>query len=273
MTAPAVAPTNAPPQNTAPTSPSPAAPGSAPSAPPPSAPTEFRYPADDPNIPAWARGKTASEVVGIGQQLYTTLERTIAGQQPPRPAAPAPQAAPQIGADDFLTAGQLSAYAPQLIQQHVNPTLQRMVETNAQNTLAFVRQKHAETFQKYGPEVHAYLANVDKADWNVETLEKVVRLVRADHVEDIASEIATRRLSEAEVAWRSSGAALPSVPQSNPSNSLQSEKIPSDWKARAEKAGITERTVLEFCQANDMTPDSFFAQFERTVIPEVTRKG
>ena len=82
--------------------------------PPGAAPTgtpEFRY-GEGPDVPAWARGKTAAEVLGITTQLYGTVEQITRGAPAAQPQAPQPPAAPQQAFDPDmpLTYGQVNQW-------------------------------------------------------------------------------------------------------------------------------------------------------------------
>jgi hypothetical protein len=104
-------------------------------------------------------------------------------------------------------------------------------------------------------------------------LHRVVKLVKADHVEDIANEIASRRLSELEPTFRSTGAASAPVSSREPELTLKSEKLPADYRERLAKVNMTERDLDDFCRANDMTREQWFGQFEKTAITEGSRRG
>lgn len=253
----------------APTSPSPAAPGTAPSAPS----AEYRYP-DDPSVPVYARGKTASELLGITTQTMHTLEQFVTkGQPPAQPAQPAyqpPATQPGIPDGDYMTGADFNRLAPQIAQQYFQPQLRQTWESVAQTNLELVKRDpgFAPIFQKYGPEVWNKLANVDKSLWNVDNLKTVVNLVKADHVDELASEIASQRISEMQPTFRSTGAAPAPVSSNQPDFSLKSEKLPEDYRKRVAETGLTEAAFREFLRANDMTEEQWFAGFAKTAITE-----
>lgn len=263
------------------TSPSPApATGTASSEAPKTEP--FRYGA---NAPEWARGKTAEEVLGLAQQMEGVIRQHISGtpqvQQNPwtnqygasqgfRQEAPQPTT-PAYDPESYLQRRDIENLAPQLIDQRITPQLNGVYESLAQTNLESVKRANATIFEKYGPEVYGYIAKLPVQSRTVDNLTTVVKLVRADHVDEIARQEAVRLAAEMEPTLRSSGSPSVPVATQEPKYTLQSEAIPQDWKDRAAKAGLTESAIDEFCRANDMTRSAFFEQFGTTAITEARR--
>lgn len=255
--------------STDPISPS-SAPASGAAAPTP--PAEFRYP-DSPDVPAYARGKTASEILGLTQQLYQTVERVVGTTPPAQPPAPPAAPAPTNLADDAYLTGadfrrEAQTWAQQLARQN-----QATWDSVAQTNLELVKRdpQYAPIFAKYGPEVYNTLANVDKSLWNVDNLRKVVRMVKADHVEEIASDLASQRLNEMQPTFRSTGAAPAPVSSNQPDYSLKSEKLPEDYRKRLAETGLTEEALDEFLRANGMSRQDWFNGLSKTAITEGAR--
>ena len=224
----------------------------------PPKPEPFRY---GENAPAWARGKTAEEVLGIAQNLVNTFER-----REPQPAAAPPgvsrdPAAPVVGDDEYITGKDLKAMLADISTRQVQPAINQGVELGASANLGYLRREHADVFQKYGPEISQKLASVPKHLWTIDNLETVIKLVKVDHLDEIAREQAQRLASTMEPTIRSSGVGG-SVPVPVKEHSLESERIPAEWKQRALAAGVTESVVQEFCRTNEMTPEAFYKQFE-----------
>lgn len=253
-----------------------------------STPSEFRY---GPDSPEWIRGKTAKEALSLIEQQNKVITNFIStGERPQQQETPRPytnqygsyvpptfqQQAPQnttpaYDPDGYIQRRDIESMAPRMIQEQLNPALQPVIEMTAQGNLAHVQRDNATMFQKYGPEINNYLATIPKNMWTVDNLSRVVKFVKADHVEELASEKASQLVAEMGGNLRSNGSPLPPVAQADPKNTLQSPAIPQDWKGRADKLGITQETIREWCQSNSMTVDQFFAQFEGTAITEVTR--
>lgn len=248
-----------------------AAPGTSSSTPPGT--TDTSATASPPNLvekwragddaPAWARGKSSEEILGIAKSLVDTFQRT--GNAPAASAAAAPAAPAPINYadDDYITGAQLRNILSDAATRSVQPAISQSVDLAASANLGLMRQQYAKDFQRYGPEITQRLATVPKTMWTLDNLETVVKLVRSDHLDELARERASELASSVEPTIRSSGLNA-SVPVSqNKEHSLESERIPVEWKQRAAAAGVTERVVEEFCRANDMTPEAFYAQFDK----------
>jgi hypothetical protein len=222
-------------------------------------------------VPAYARGRTSMEVLNLTQKL---VERLIPPTPVAQPTAPPPQAQTQSFAVDpegYVTGNQMLAAQRQAIEQYA-PDVQAGISLAADANYGFVQQRYQKEFSKYGPEIAGYLAGVPKKMWTLDNLERVVKLVRADHLDDYRAEWQTEVQSRMEPTIRSGGAGGAVPVTQDKSNSLESEKIPVEWKSRAQKAGLTESTVREFCFANGMTEQAFYKQFEtptHAIVAEV----
>jgi hypothetical protein len=267
-------PTN-PTQQTPGTEPSQAAPGgtSPPTSPP--APAEpWRAP---PTAPAFAAGKTAEEIladyVRTANALESVVRTGVAPQAPPsqpqyQPQPPVQQQPPQIGAEDYVTGGNLQAWGQQVFSQQVAPQLSRALELAASANLDSVRRNNAPIFQKYGPEVDALLAKVPFEQRTIDNLNVVVDIVRGRHVEELASERASRLVADMGPTIRSSGGGSGGAggfqaPSTNESSILGNEKVPASWRDMAAKVGLDERAIDGYLQANGMTREQFVEQFNR----------
>ena len=263
-------PTSTPPGSTAtpptPGSPSPQTPPA--TSTPSASPQPFRFGAD-PNVPQWAQGKTAEEVLAIARGYHDTFERQVP-QSVPASAAPqqpfAPPEPARFGQEAMIGNEQHTILTtkdlPKLFAQYVQPALQQSTDLAAGGIYAAVQARHPSAFQKYGPEIQQELAKVPKQYWTLDNLETVVTLVYGRHRDDYAREEAQRLVSQMEPTIRPTGGGSGPVPtQSDVKNPFESDEIPSDWKMRAKQAGINESTIREFCQANDMTPEEFWKQF------------
>lgn len=190
----------------------------------------------------------------------------------PTPAAPMPPANPTAPLDPGAYAtGQDILNAQQAAVAQFAPQLQRLAQQNAASTYRLVSSdpRFVETFQKYGPEVTTYLANVPREQWTVDIVEGAAKLVRADHLDELARDRANQIMQGMEPTIRPTGGG--STPQAlTPDLSLKSEKLPSDWRERAAKVGLTERVLDEFCLGTGLTREQFFRQFETGgIITEV----
>ena len=172
-------------------------------------------------------------------------------------ATPAPAASEFDIADDEYVSG---AQFKRMMQSVTQPNA-GVAELAASTALGLVRQEFASDFAKYGRAIDALVAQVPANLRNLDNLRRVVRMVRSDHVDEIAHERAQQLVSAMEPALRSTGGGAPPVPLSR-EHSLEGEKVPAEWKRRAVAAGITESVVADFCRANFMTPADFYKQFD-----------
>lgn len=239
---------------------------------------------------SWARGKTAEEILGIARKQNEVIQNYIqtgnTGAQP-QYQPPAQQTyqqghqyqnqqqgtqQPQYDPEAPLTIGMLQQLAPQFMQGQQQDA-QKAIEMAASGNLESVRREFSDDFSRWGPEIYGSLAGIRKADWTVENLRKVVRFVRADHVDEIARAQAERLVAErpGSEVLRSTGGSVPvSGAQPNASFSLAGDKLPPQWKARALAVGLTDEAVLDFCKAHSMTPEQMFGSLGKNIITEVS---
>jgi hypothetical protein len=161
----------------------------------------------------------------------------------------------EIADDEYVSGAQLKRMLA------ARPQDTSGIELAASTNLSIVQNQHASDFAKYGAEINALIARVPANLRTLDNLKQCVKMVRSDHVDEIVSERAQQLASTMEPTLRSNGAAAPPTPVTR-EYSLESEKIPAEWRKRAQAAGVTERVVDEFCRANDMTPEAFYKQFD-----------
>ena len=226
------------------------------------APTPYRFGND---VDEWARGKTPEEVLAVTRTLMQSVARPF---QPPQPA-PAPQAF-HVDPEGYVTGAQAQRIQSDALAQ-IAPQYQQAIELAASGNLSQVRRDYAKDFSKYGPEIMAEVNNLPANLRSVDNLEKIVKYVKVGHLDEIAHERAQQLVQEMEPTMRSiGGAGSASAPPVSPDSfRAQWEKLPPEWRSRAEREGITEAVVQEFCAGNEgMTPADFFKTFGNTAIGE-----
>ena len=262
--APAPTPSSTPPGGTA----TPATPAT--SAPSPVSPTsvnEFRFPST-PDTPQWAWGKSPGEVLNVARGYEEAFNRS--GGPPARPEPPRAPDVFNVRDDDIVTGQQLKQYLDQAQRQVLAPQFQQSTEMAASAIYGFAQSKYADEFKRYGPEIQQELQRVPKQMWTVDNMKTIVDIVAGRHREDYARERAQELIAQMEPTIRPMGGGSEPVPTPEQKNhSLESDKIPADWKARAKQAGITESTVREFCASNDMSPEQFFQMFEKSPLQPI----
>jgi hypothetical protein len=199
--------------------------------------------------------------------MYGVLERfnqqSVAQQAPQPTYAPPPQAPAnvELGDDEFLTGRQVKSYLQQRDQAMI-PQFQQSTNLAAQTTLGLVQQKYAGEFQKYGPEIQGYLANLPREAWSLDNLERVVKIVRADHLDELVDERARQRTAEMVPSQRPNGGAT-EPPQVSTGFT---QKTTTEWAEKARSVNLDENTVREFCAANNMPVEKFYDQFKHGLI-------
>lgn len=244
---------------------SPPAPPVVATATPPAPPQPFRFGNDVPD--EWARGKTPEEVLAVTRTLMNAVGQPFR-QAPVAPPAPAVTPSAQIDPEGYVTGAQAQTLQRDALAQ-IQPQYQQAIDLAASGNLSFVRQSYAKDFSRFGPEISAELANLPKNLWSVDNIEKIVKYVKVGHLDELAREQAEQLVHSMEPSMRSIGSAgTAPAPVDDNSFSAQWQKLPPEWRAKAEKDGITESVVREFCAGNDMTVTDFFRNFAHSAIGE-----
>ena len=225
-------------------------------------------------MPAWAKGKTAKEVLEAGKNMYAVLERfnqqgTVQNSPQPQYQQPQqgyqygaqPQAPVEIGDDEFLTGRQVKQFVSQQAQAFA-PQLAQSMGLAAQTTLGLVQQKYATEFAKYGPEIQGYISNLPMEARSLDNLERVVKIVRAEHLDELVDERARQRAAEMVPSPRPNGGATESP---NASNGF-APNIDARWVERAKAQGLDDQTIRDFCVANNMPVEKFYDQFKNGLV-------
>ncbi len=176
----------------------------------------------------------------------------------PQAAPPTPEPRFDVADDDYVSGAQLKRIIANLPRDNTG------VELAASGNVGIARAQFAEDFRDYGPEIEAKLAQVPANLRTLDNIATVVKLVRSDHIDEIAHKRAQHLVSTMEPTLRSNGASGPPAPV-NRDFSLDSEKISAEWKERAREAKITDQVVYDFCRANDMSIEAFYKQFDKPV--------
>ena len=222
-------------------------------------------------MPAWARGKTAAEVLQTSKQMYEVLERFNqqgAVQPPAQSYQPPPaqyqqyqQPTGEIGDDEFLTGRQVKQYGQQL-QQQIAPQFQEVMNIAARTAYEVAQTKYQKEFEKWGPEIQALVSNMPPQSRTLDNIGTVVDVVRGRHYRELVDEGIRQRAAEQVPSLRPNGGATePGTPTSG-----FAPDIDPQWKDRAKAAGIDEATVREFCAANHMTEKAFYEQFKNGLV-------
>ena len=221
--------------------------------PEPSKPQEWRAGS---NYPAWMQGKTADEIAQMTMQLGGAVERLA---QQPTQWQQAPQT-PIANLDDdaYVDGRSVKGYINQVAQQfgnQTNPMITQSMDMAASACLGQVEREYAAEFAKYRPEIMRELAGIPKSMWNLDNLRKVVKFVRADHVDDLAQERAQALLAQQSPTLRAgSGGHAPSGSQAD---ARKFDELPARYRQTMDRMGINWETVQEFCRTNGEDPKTW----------------
>lgn len=126
-----------------------------------------------------------------------------------------------------------------------------------------VKSSDPKAFAKWEPEILANLSVLDRQLWTIDNIQRVVRMVKADHIDELAQERADHLVSQKGFSTRTTGAA-PNGQGSFPDLSLESDELPTDYRDRLKKAGVSLDTVRSFCAANNTTVKEWFELAKKT---------
>lgn len=219
---------------------------------------------DDPRV--WARGKTYAEILSVGDQavnaLYQVATMPQQQYQPPQTS----RNGQEIADDDIVDGRALKQFAQQYAQPQADPTTQAQL---AQLALSDVRSRHGKVFEKWGPEVMGEVAKLPVGMRTVDNIEMIVKIVRGNHADELAEELArTRAANTAGLSVRSNGSS-PGYPGASGSL-LESDELPTMYRERLKKAGLTDAAVRSFCVSSGQDYNQFIRDAKKlsTLIGE-----
>jgi hypothetical protein len=229
------------------------------SAPPTGAAEPYRAPAH-----SRFAGRTAEEILGIAEGLATVAERFNQPVQQQQ-QAPAPNRfdldLPRVADDEYVSGAQFNETIRRF-QNMPAPVDQQARNLAAQSIYAAVQLQHPEEFKRWKPEIDAEIRKLPPEYWTNDNLHVIVKMVRANHIDELAAEKAQRLLSESHPTIRSGTGGSGSGPLTH-TRTLADDSLPQDWVKRANAAGITEEIVREFCNLTGQTPEQYLADVER----------
>lgn len=232
----------------------------------------WRYP-DDFDVP-WLRGKTAKEAAEIGNKMFQSMvngqpqqpvqpenNRSQYGYNQPQPQHQyTPPGMPQPPTqDDWLTDPQ-DATRRQIdyeAQTRFAPQFQQTSSAVGQMSLELVRQGDKDSFDRWGPEILSHLQTVDQQFWTVPNIKKIVGMVKADHLDEITSNLVERRIQQ-----MSDNGTIIRPGSSPPGTSigrsdgvdLDMDKLPARYREQLEKSRMTPEVLKEFLMKTEVEP-------------------
>lgn len=228
--------------------------GSQRSSPAGSGTAEFRF-GTGPEVPEYARGRSPGEVLAITEALRQAY---VAQGQPSRETS-APTVT--LPTDDDALARPVDAMtriADARFAQQMAPALQgiqNLTANFASTARMLAEQRYPDVFQKWRGEVEQVLNQIAPEQRTFDNIEKVVKFVRGNHVEEIAAERAQQLIAQGGLGERSGGgggAGLTAV-----TAGVDFAKLPAGLGAVAQRVGLTEGMVVDFCKKSGITPEKW----------------
>ena len=211
-------------------------------------------------------GKTKEEILGLATGQAYALEQ--ANQMLQRFNQPVQQ--PQANAFDldrelpdgeYVEAGKMKQIIRHLVSQSNtgDPTARNLA---AQSVYANIRTQYADEYKRWGSEIDAEVRKLPVEYWTYDALTTIVKMVRANHLDELVADKAKRLNEESYPTIRSGSGGSGSGPQFQQTN-LDSESVPKSWALAAKTAGITEAEVREFCDAVGITVEQYMADLTK----------
>lgn len=193
------------------------------------------------------------------------------GQAPAAP--PTPVAPPSNGGlpTDQTWMTQPNAAAEQVFRQVFAPQVQQYIGNQAGLIRNAMESKYPDMFQKYGPEIDSVLARVPVENRTLDIVEHAVKLVRGNHVDEIADERAKQKMAQmGGMTERAdgSGAGGPGVT----SSTVDLTKLPNGLADMAKREGLTIQQVQDSCKAMGMTTENWMKMAQEQKLFSSTGK-
>ena len=225
--------------------------------------TGFRV-APGPGVPHWQVGKTAKEILADNAMLYaqavsgaqTPPQQQAApppqqyqyGVQPPaQPAGPVSPTQEDFDRDPMKAAQDLWAYRQ---QTEIAPMFQQQQQMLRQQTIAYAQDKYEDDFKRWAPEIMNYVNQLDPGAVTVDMMDKVVKVVRGEHLPELQQEMeeAARAKVEQQIADGSFPRSGSQVPSAQPSTALNldNEELPENYKHLLQRYRVDEGKIDEF---------------------------
>lgn len=233
----------------------------------------LRY-SDADDVPDWAKGRTADEILSTAQQLYEALQ---AGQTAPAPApaptyqqAPTPAPTPQQGlpeVDPNLIYSnpheyhrQMEARQQAMVEARLNAASASVTSPMASMAKEQARMHRPEVWKKYGPEIEATMRQLGpQARADVSSWKRVVNYVAGEHVDELAAAKAQEMMSRGadSGSLRTQGGPPSMDPKSgmSPIRKLFAEEHPAIHGHLKDR--ITPETVIKHAAKRGYTEEAY----------------
>lgn len=206
------------------------------------------------------RGKSADEILGIAGALLTVAERFNQPIPQVQVQAPAPNRFDVDIPDEEYIQGK---DVKRIMQQFQGPQNDPVARQQALAlTVDRLRERYKKDFEKWGGEIYQMWNSIHPDHITLDTLESCVKMVRSNHVSEIAAEMAQQLAGDTHQTIRSGTGGSGSGPLTQ-QKTVQSESLPAEWRSKAQSLGITDATVREWCQMTGESPEQYLATVEK----------
>jgi len=142
-------------------------------------------------------------------------------------------------------------------QTRFAPQFQQTSSAVGQMSLELVRQGDKDSFDRWGPEILSHLQTVDQQFWTVPNIKKIVGMVKADHIDEITSNLVERRIQQMSdngtIMRPGAGPAGTSIGRSDGID-LDMDKLPGRYREQLEKSRMTPEVLKEFLMKTEVEP-------------------
>lgn len=152
--------------------------------------------------------------------------------------------------------------------QRMAPVFQTIQQQLAGTARGLAAQSHAQDFQKWGPEIDGLVATVPQEQRTTQLYEQAVKIVRANHIEDIVAERTQARMAEMGIERTSAGGnAVAPVGV----GTVSLDKLDPAYKAAMDRVGIGQNELNEFLAKTHQSVEQFVDSVNRKqVITDVS---
>ena len=147
--------------------------------------------------------------------------------------------------------------------QRVQPIMDRMAQQMAGTGRQLATMQYADEFKRWGPEIDQLVAPVPTDQRSAELYSQAVRLVKANHLDEIVTERAQGRFAELGITDRTSGGGTVA---SVTAGAVDLTKLNPSYKAAMEAMGIGPSELHEFLGKTGQTMEQFVESANRNQV-------
>lgn len=228
----------------------------------------------DPNVPDWARGRTARELLEIGETWRQAATNNQYQQQPPQQAAfsyqqPIQQQGVQppdpalMYSDPAQYQNQMLAYNQHAFQQQMNAAAQPLVSGVVDMARFASQQQDKKTWDRWGHEIEREVSQLPMQMRNKQAFDLALQIVKGRHVDEIANERALELQANGGPGFERGGAvgAAPSM-ASDPLSELWNDDT-NGWVQEMKRAQATPQSIRDYCAKTGTDVNAYVADIKK----------